>query len=240
MHDSVQMSCEADWNRTGWTVLRNTSVKQLQRCKVDWGSLKNNICSISAAYPWNSGAYWCQSDSGDRSSVVHLIVHDGPVILESPVLPVMEGDDVTLRCSTKTPPSSLSADFYKDDILIRTESTGQMTIHHVSKTNEGLYKCQVSNVGESPGSRMTVRDRDFSPDSTTPLNFSLTTPSAPPMSEPPSLSASRLMYHLVVAAPYLLSTITLGLIYLARARASATDKEAGVHGVTFDVIMEVE
>ena len=76
------------------------------------------------------------------------------MILQSPVLPVMEGDDVTLTCTTKT--SNLSAAFYKDGSFIRTEPTGHMTIHHVSRSDEGLYKCNTISDGESPPSWITV------------------------------------------------------------------------------------
>ncbi|XP_076738705.1 uncharacterized protein LOC143416913 isoform X2 [Maylandia zebra] len=80
----------------------------------------------------------------------------GSVILQSPVLPVMEGDDVTLLCKTKTPPSNLPAAFYKDGSLIRKQPTGHMTIQHVSRSDEGLYKCDISGHGESPSSWITV------------------------------------------------------------------------------------
>lgn len=79
------------------------------------------------------------------------------VILESPVLPVMEGDDVTLSCVAKTTSSTLTADFYKDGVLVRTSGTANMSIHGVSKADEGLYKCSVSEAGESPDSWLTVR-----------------------------------------------------------------------------------
>ncbi|XP_045567719.1 uncharacterized protein isoform X3 [Salmo salar] len=79
----------------------------------------------------------------------------GAVILESPALPVTEGDSVTLRCRYQGTPSDLTAVFYKDGSLIRTETTGEMTIPAVSKSDEGLYKCTNSE-GESPDSRMTV------------------------------------------------------------------------------------
>ena len=86
----------------------------------------------------------------------------GDVILGMPVLPVMEGSDVTLHCWSKTertakPSSDRPADFYKDGSLISSESTGQMTIHSVSKSDEGLYKCLISGLGESPESSMDVR-----------------------------------------------------------------------------------
>ncbi|CAK6974744.1 uncharacterized protein LOC121889065 [Scomber scombrus] len=69
----------------------------------------------------------------------------------------MEGDDVTLHCKTKT--SNLPADFYKDGSLIRTEPAGHMTIHHVSKSDEGLYKCNSSSHGESPSSWISVTEK---------------------------------------------------------------------------------
>ena len=87
---------------------------------------------------------------------------DGAVILESPVLPLMEGSDVTLHCwsrimTTDKPSSDRPADFYKDGSLISTESTGQTTIHSVYKSDEGFYKCHISDLGASPESRMDVR-----------------------------------------------------------------------------------
>ncbi|XP_067380719.1 uncharacterized protein [Channa argus] len=71
----------------------------------------------------------------------------------------MEGHDVSLHCQTKRPPSKLPADFYKDGSLIRTEPTGHMTIHHVTKSDEGLYKCHISSHGESPPSWIYVTEK---------------------------------------------------------------------------------
>ncbi|XP_038839697.1 low affinity immunoglobulin gamma Fc region receptor II-a-like [Salvelinus namaycush] len=107
--------------------------------------------------PPDSGVYWCESGSGEHSNAVNITVHAGAVILESPALPVTEGDSVTLRCRYQGTPSNLTADFYKDGSLIRTETTGEMTIPAVSKSDEGLYKCTNSE-GESPESWMTVTD----------------------------------------------------------------------------------
>ncbi|CAK6974745.1 uncharacterized protein LOC121889065 [Scomber scombrus] len=92
----------------------------------------------------------------------------------------MEGDDVTLRCKTKT--SNLPADFYKDGSLIRTEPTGHMTIHHVSKSDEGLYKCNSSSHGESPSSWISVTEK--------PTTTSL--PPLPSTSSPSSSSSPHL------------------------------------------------
>ncbi|KAL0970538.1 hypothetical protein UPYG_G00243450 [Umbra pygmaea] len=73
-------------------------------------------------------------------------INGGPVILESPALPVTEGHSVTLRCRCKTPPSDLTADFYKDGSLIRTEPTGEITIPLVNKSDEGFYSCSHSEL----------------------------------------------------------------------------------------------
>ncbi|XP_067380110.1 low affinity immunoglobulin gamma Fc region receptor III-B-like [Channa argus] len=80
----------------------------------------------------------------------------GSVLLESPLFPVMEGDDVTLRCRNKMSLINLTANFYKDDVLISCSATGYMTIHSVMKSDEGLYKCNISGAGESPVSWLSV------------------------------------------------------------------------------------
>lgn len=81
----------------------------------------------------------------------------GRVILESPALPVMEGKTETLRCRSKMTSSAHIADFYKDGFLIGSGSTGEMTIHHVSKADEGFYKCSISDFGDSAESWLAVR-----------------------------------------------------------------------------------
>ncbi|CAI5660606.1 unnamed protein product [Oreochromis niloticus] len=154
--DFVSLSCEEDDSSAGWTLRRNTSTEQRTQCGADWGRWSGSICNISHIYEWHSGVYWCESREGPISTMVNLTVTGGSVILQSPVLPVMEGDDVTLLCKTKTTPSNLPAAFYKDGSLIRKQPTGHMTIQHVSRSDEGLYKCDISGHGESPSSWITV------------------------------------------------------------------------------------
>ncbi|CAK6979632.1 high affinity immunoglobulin gamma Fc receptor I-like [Scomber scombrus] len=129
---------------------------------------------------------------------------DGSVILQSPVLPVMEGDDVTLHCKTKT--SNLPADFYKDGSLIRTEPAGHMTIYHVSESDEGLYKCNSSSHGESPSSWISVTGK---PSTTAPPPGH---EAPPPGHEAPQLVFS-LVCHLVVFCPYFISTLLMVSLY---------------------------
>ena len=79
------------------------------------------------------------------------------MILESPALPVLEGHDVTLNCINKTTSLNLQADFYKDGSIIPKDSSGPMIIKNVSKSDEGLYKCNIFGVGESPESWLAVK-----------------------------------------------------------------------------------
>ncbi|XP_045567781.1 low affinity immunoglobulin gamma Fc region receptor III isoform X1 [Salmo salar] len=153
-YESVSLSCEVQGNSARWRVVRNTERGILSDCNTDWGKPQGSSCIVSLI-PSDSGVYWCESGSGEHSNAVNITVPAGAVILESPALPVTEGDSVTLRCRYQGTPSDLTANFYKDGSLIRTETTGEMTIPAVSKSDEGLYKCTNSE-GESPDSWMTV------------------------------------------------------------------------------------
>ncbi|KAK6291575.1 hypothetical protein J4Q44_G00373590, partial [Coregonus suidteri] len=153
-YESVSLSCEVQGNSSGWRVVRNPDRGNLSECNTDWGKQQGSSCNV-LLIPSYSGVYWCESGSGEHSNAVNITVHAGAVILESPALPVTEGDSVTLRCRYQRTPSNPTADFYKDGYLIRTETTGEMTIPAVSKSDEGLYKCTNSE-GESPESWMTV------------------------------------------------------------------------------------
>ncbi|XP_045569478.1 high affinity immunoglobulin gamma Fc receptor I-like isoform X2 [Salmo salar] len=155
-YESVSLSCEVQGNSARWRVVRNTERGILSECNTDWGKQQGSSCIVSLI-PSDSGVYWCVSGSGEHSNAVNITVHAGAVILESPALPVTGGDSVTLRCRYQGTSSNLTAVFYKDGSLIRTETTGEMTIPAVSKSDEGLYKCTNSE-GESPESWMTVTD----------------------------------------------------------------------------------
>ncbi|XP_071315359.1 putative high affinity immunoglobulin gamma Fc receptor IB isoform X1 [Trachinotus anak] len=201
--DSVSLSCEEDDSSAGWTLRRNTTKRQRTQCGADWGKLTGSSCIISYIFPWDSGVYWCESREGATSSSISISVSGGPVILQSPVLPVMEGHDVTLHCKTKTTPSNLPAAFYKDGSLIRTEPAGHMTIHHVSRSDEGLYRCNIRGHGESPPSWISVTE--------TPTTL------APPPASAPLQLVFRLLLHLVVFCPYFISTVIMVSLYRHRA-----------------------
>ncbi|XP_031647435.1 Fc receptor-like protein 5 isoform X1 [Oncorhynchus kisutch] len=216
-YESVSLSCEVQGNSAGWRMLRNAERGNVSECNTDWGKQQGSSCIVSLILSY-SGVYWCESGSGEHSNAVNITVHAGAVILESPALPVTEGDSVTLRCRHQGTLSNLTADFYKDGSLIRTETTGEMTIPAVSKSDEGLYKCtNSSSEGESPESWMTVTVSTPIPSPAAPV-LSMSPPIPSPAVPVLSMSLPRLLCSLLVGSPYLLVTIIL-LVKGCRSRA---------------------
>ncbi|CAJ1048254.1 L-amino-acid oxidase%2C partial [Xyrichtys novacula] len=155
-YESVTFHCEGSYSSTGLKVVHR--VKDLPSCNITTTETSRVLtCSVSIFYQEDSGEYWCESVGGKRSNIIFITVTDKPVNLESPVLPVLEGDSVTLRCRVEMNQTDLSADFYKDGRRVWSSSTGEMTVSHVSMKDEGLYKCDISEVGESSESWLTVK-----------------------------------------------------------------------------------
>ncbi|XP_053199166.1 low affinity immunoglobulin gamma Fc region receptor II-like [Scomber japonicus] len=164
-YDYISLSCETPGNSSNWTVKRNTSSRSpvSVSCGDKFGRLNESTCIIRGVYTADSGQYWCESERGDRSNVIDIIVNNSVVILESPALPVKEGDTVTLRCFYKEKyaersTSNFSAKFHREDGLILPQPTGQMTFP-MSKSMEGLYKCEHPTKGKSPQSLLVMRGK---------------------------------------------------------------------------------
>ncbi|XP_039678218.1 low affinity immunoglobulin gamma Fc region receptor II-b-like isoform X2 [Perca fluviatilis] len=213
----VSLSCEEDDSAAGWTLRRNTTKEQMMTQCDHWGRSDGSSCVISHIFPLDSGVYWCESREGATSNIINITVTGGPVILESPVLPVMEGHDVTLHCKTKTS-SNLPAAFYRDGSFIRTEPASHMNIRGASRSDEGLYKCSISGVGESPPSWVSVTGKPTT--TAPPPGTDLPPSSVPPTSEPPTSDhhylVFRLVCHLVVFCPYCISTFIMVSLYRRR------------------------
>ncbi|XP_072232315.1 sialoadhesin-like [Leuresthes tenuis] len=158
LYESVTLSCADQTNSSGWKVKRNTSTNKNEECSITWGKRNETHCFILDLHQVDIGVYWCEFGAGVCSEAINISVTGGSVILESPALPLWEGEAVTLRCTNKEAPSSnLTAEFYKKGLFIGSSSTGTMTIFGVSKSDEGLYKCNISGAGESPDSWLVVR-----------------------------------------------------------------------------------
>ncbi|KAK2863327.1 hypothetical protein Q5P01_002860 [Channa striata] len=198
-YDTISLNCEDQLNSTGWKVKRKTLEGGIRPCSSGWGTASSgSTCIIGNIYPSDSGVYWCESADGQQTNGVNITITDRTVILESPALPVAQGAAVTLHCKAEMNPPGHEFHFYKDDRHVGSSSTGEMTIHSVSKSDEGLYKCSTAEGVESASSWVAV-------------NASLSnSTSGSPVSP---VSVFRLISHLLVGIPYLLSTILLGLIY---------------------------
>ncbi|XP_043954410.1 Fc receptor-like protein 3 [Gambusia affinis] len=210
-YESVTLICEDENRSDGWTVWRNTSRGTRTECDKDgWWRKDGSTCKTSSIREHDTGVYWCESRSGSSSSSIQLSVSGGSVILQSPVLPVMEGDDVTLSCRARNPTHNLPAAFYKDGSFIGDGSSGHMTLLHVSSSDEGLYKCNIRGHGESPSSRISVKE-----------NLPVGTETPPTFAAPPPASASmeiRLVCHLLVVCPYCISTLLLMSFYCQKVK----------------------
>ncbi|XP_059210982.1 sialoadhesin-like isoform X2 [Centropristis striata] len=173
-YERITLRCSS--NSSGWRVRRNTSSAVSEVCTYGWGIPGDSSCEIEAAYPSDSGVYWCESEQGNRSNTVSIHVPKGVVILESPPLPVMEGDKVTLLCSYKEdnqdkPTSDFTAAFFRNDIFIDSKPAGTLTFQSVSKSEEGFYMCEHPTKGKSAPSWLAVTElpEQPEPDSIIPL-----------------------------------------------------------------------
>ncbi|XP_067381140.1 low affinity immunoglobulin gamma Fc region receptor II-like, partial [Channa argus] len=156
-YDSITLSCEQQRNSSEWSIKRNTSRNTNEECPTSWGRRNESNCYLSDLYLSDSAVYWCESGAGGCSNTIGITVTAGSVILEYPVLPVMEGEAVILRCINGITSSfNLTTNFYKDGLLIGSSSTGDFTIPSVSKSDEGPYMCNVSGAGQSPDSWLSV------------------------------------------------------------------------------------
>ncbi|KAM6894157.1 uncharacterized protein PEZ65_021833 [Lycodopsis pacificus] len=227
-YNSISLSCEDQLNATGWKVKRRTPEGGVRPCTSGWGTTSSgSACVISNTYPSDTGVYWCESADGNRSrsNSINITITDSTVLLESPALPVSEGAAMTLRCKAETGSPSHTFDFLKDGRVVRSSATGEMTVHRASKADEGLYVCSIPGFGKSLGSWVNV-EGSLAPSSSTPPAASR------------SVSVTRLMVHVLVGTPYLLSTILLALIYRDRSRAARTVAErSGSNNVVMEVVV---
>nr|XP_015801664.2 low affinity immunoglobulin gamma Fc region receptor III-B isoform X2 [Nothobranchius furzeri] len=212
-YDHFCVSCEGEKDMDGWRVIQRRRDGKVHQHMTP-------LC-VSAAFPeTHSGTYWCETGLGANSSEIIINITTGSVILESPAVPVTEGDSATLICRSKSPGMT---EFYKNDVLINNGIEGSMTLLDVSVSDQGRYRCKVRRSGESPESWLTVRAL------------------SPPHQEQsaPLLSVFTLVRLLIVGAPYLLSTIILGLIYQDRRSERRALQASWARGARRKVTMQI-
>ncbi|KAK5875492.1 hypothetical protein CesoFtcFv8_026570 [Champsocephalus esox] len=126
--------------------------------------------TITPVYLDSYSLYWCENPAGDRSNSLNVSIAS-VTVLESPPLPVMEGEDVMLRCfqrdrKTKEISSSFHASYYKNSRLIDNrfgrgpfDQEGNFTLRAVTKADEGVYTCKMPEAGGSFESWLSVKAR---------------------------------------------------------------------------------
>ncbi|XP_026016398.1 high affinity immunoglobulin epsilon receptor subunit alpha-like isoform X1 [Astatotilapia calliptera] len=153
--EAVTISCEGLNGLTGWRVMKKIN-GDVRTCASTWETTIGP-CKIINAYPsTDSGEYWCEHRGIQKSNSVNITVTESHVILEFPVQPVIQGENVTLHCRKKDANSNYTAEFYKNGVSTGSSSSGNIMIPTVSKSDEGLYKCSIADAGESPESWLTV------------------------------------------------------------------------------------
>uniref|UniRef100_A0AAQ6ITM4 Ig-like domain-containing protein n=1 Tax=Anabas testudineus TaxID=64144 RepID=A0AAQ6ITM4_ANATE len=177
-------------------------------------------CTITNVYPVDSGEFWFEVEGGNKSNIVNITVTEGSVILEIPALPVMEGEAVTLTYRNKTTSSQTSADFYYYGDFIGSSSTGNMNIHNVSKSDEGLYKCSISGAGESAESRLIVRDGQTETVTSSFKDMSTTS------SKETVASSSSSTPWIVVPVILLVLLVLVGLVYFFKGFSGKENKDS--------------
>nr|XP_033465087.1 low affinity immunoglobulin gamma Fc region receptor II-like [Epinephelus lanceolatus] len=199
--------------------------------------------TISPAFSSDSGAYWCEAGDGLRSNSLSISITAGSVILETPVLPVMEGDTVTLSCKKKKTPDDLAADFYKDGLRIKTEYKGKMTLYNVSTSDEGLYKCHISGAGGSPESRLAVRGFKNVSGPEEKMDPPPTQPTSRPQSQPRNFHTLLWIVGTVLLVALLL--LVLGVLYCrihkgegSTTRVPGSESSIDPHHATYAVVQK--
>ncbi|XP_030647004.1 low affinity immunoglobulin gamma Fc region receptor II [Chanos chanos] len=157
---SLQCSV-ANGNSTDWTLWKLRGAEVESGCSRLGGRMDTSRpgeCSFPRIYILTGGLYWCQSSTGaHRSNAIHITVHNGNMILESPALPVKEGDSVTLRCQSWFNAANQTI-FYKNNVRFSTINGTEITIDKVTQSDEGFYKCLgPNNLTESLESWLSVR-----------------------------------------------------------------------------------
>ncbi|MEQ2225945.1 hypothetical protein ILYODFUR_022766 [Ilyodon furcidens] len=151
--ESVTLNCGG--NSAEWRVRRFTDVwSDLSYCS-DWGKMTASSCTINSDW-YRKAVYWCESGSGEFSNAVNITVHNGDLVLVSPINPVTESASVSLSCRLRGQNTVSNVIFHHNDKMVQNDSREELNISTVSQSDEGFYKCEHSG-RVSPQSWMAVQ-----------------------------------------------------------------------------------
>ncbi|KAJ0055652.1 hypothetical protein NL108_008825 [Boleophthalmus pectinirostris] len=196
---------EEEWRVCRNTTKQPTSQPTSQLCGQGWGQQLMNSCKVGLAVTWDSGLYWCQSKEGAVSSTVGIRVESSKLLVVVPMLPVSEGEDVTLTCLDRDR-SSVSAHFYRDDLQLTSDPRPDLSLRPVSWSDRGWYKCSARDMESSPA-LLQVHNRSGDWTEIAPTN------SAPEPDSAHTHLVLKVLCHLLVLCPYCISTVLMISLY---------------------------
>ncbi|XP_041096876.1 Fc receptor-like protein 5 [Polyodon spathula] len=147
--ESVTLRCVIARQAGGWryTWYRDgIAVREMYSDQLDGAEY-----TIRDASRYHSGDYTCQGErsfspvhQSVRSEPVKILVSTGLVILQAPLMPLTQGEGVTLRCRVRGNPSLSQVLFYKDDKVIGSQASPVLTMAHLTEEDEGSYWCRAT------------------------------------------------------------------------------------------------
>uniref|UniRef100_A0A672YFC4 Ig-like domain-containing protein n=1 Tax=Sphaeramia orbicularis TaxID=375764 RepID=A0A672YFC4_9TELE len=136
--EKITLRCEIHRGDTEWEYEWRKSGSALSETESE--------IRITEAHSDHTGDYSCrgrmkqsQDHSTNWSDNVTLTV-------TSPVHPVTEGQPLILSCRLWTDANLTDVSFYKNGKVIQNGTSGQLSISAVSKSDEGVYKCEINEV----------------------------------------------------------------------------------------------
>ncbi|MGH0180493.1 UNVERIFIED_CONTAM: hypothetical protein FKN15_016896 [Acipenser sinensis] len=168
--ETVTLRCGVEGGSAGWKYLWYKDSEDTPVLQTAGRSITGDSYTITAATVSDQGQYCCRRQREDQplyshlSDKVILTVSDQWVILQTPLQPVFEGDTLTLRCRDRYNSHITKVVFYKDNKELQSQAGTELSVDHVSKSDEGSYKCTAWRLyspysGDSAEVWVTVRGR---------------------------------------------------------------------------------
>ncbi|MGH0147605.1 UNVERIFIED_CONTAM: hypothetical protein FKN15_031618 [Acipenser sinensis] len=146
--ETVTLRCGVEGGSAGWKYLWYKDSEDTPVLKTAGHSMTGDSFTITAAAVSDQDQYCCRGQREDQplysqlSNPVTLTVSDKRVSLQIPPQPVFEGDTLTLRCLIRDGYKATRVIYYKDNKELQSQADTELSVDHVSKSDEGSYKCR--------------------------------------------------------------------------------------------------